>query len=585
MSYQALYRTWRPQSFASLIGQPHVSQTLMNAISAGQIAHAYLFSGPRGTGKTSMAKLFAKAVNCHHPNGVEPCNECDACVSITMGTNVDVEEIDAASNRGVDEIRELRDKVHYAPTSVRRKVYIVDEVHMLTTEAFNALLKTLEEPPAHVLFMLATTEPHKIPNTIISRCQRFDFHRIPPETIVERLQEVVAHQDWQCDQSALWKVAEAADGGMRDALGLLEQAAAFGQGTIDETQVAAVIGGVDTQALLALVADLLDQAYLEVIQRLAGWYAAGKDANRIAFDLLQVLRDLFIVRLSTDENPLGGKPVAPYRAVTARQNCQPAWLLQAVAKLGELYTQLRYIEQPRLALEAALLSFATQPVQATIVSAPAETVQSVAPERAASGPAQAPAPSSAPPETQKASAAPPPAEVDEKQTQAPATQRTTPSARSQRDQTHVAQRKRDMLERLHRDRSESFEGTVKSLWPDILQAVKQNRIQTHAWLINGEVVLATEYAIVLSFASRIHREAVMKAADRQVIESAIQTALQREMQFFALLKADWDEFLAAAHATQQPSVADGQAAIVERAKMLFGEEKVIVEDETGSDRL
>ncbi|MFD1673572.1 DNA polymerase III subunit gamma/tau [Alicyclobacillus fodiniaquatilis] len=577
MSYQALYRTWRPQSFASLIGQPHVSQTLMNAISAGQIAHAYLFSGPRGTGKTSMAKLFAKAVNCHHPNGVEPCNECDACVSITMGTNVDVEEIDAASNRGVDEIRELRDKVHYAPTSVRRKVYIVDEVHMLTTEAFNALLKTLEEPPAHVLFMLATTEPHKIPNTIISRCQRFDFHRIPPETIVERLQEVVAHQDWQCDQSALWKVAEAADGGMRDALGLLEQAAAFGRGTIDETQVAAVIGGVDTQALLALVADLLDQAYLEVIQRLAGWYAAGKDANRIAFDLLQVLRDLFIVRLSTDENPLGGKPVAPYRAVTARQNCQPAWLLQAVAKLGELYTQLRYIEQPRLALEAALLSFATQPAQAVSASAPAETAQSVAPERVTVS-VQAPAPSSVAPETQQASAAPPPAEVDEKQTQAP-------SARSQREQTHVAQRKRDMLERLHRDRSESFEGTVKSLWPDILQAVKQNRIQTHAWLINGEVVLATEYAIVLSFASRIHREAVMKAVDRQVIESAIQTALQREMQFFALLKADWDDFLAAEHATQQPSVDDGQAAIVERAKMLFGEEKVIVEDETGSDRL
>ena len=190
VSYRALYRVWRPQTFADLVGQEHVTQTLMNALQSGQLAHAYLFSGPRGTGKTSAAKIMAKAVNCIEGPTAEPCNQCEACRGVVDGSLMDVVEIDAASNRGVDEIRDLRDKVKYAPTEVRRKVYIIDEVHMLTTEAFNALLKTLEEPPQHVLFILATTEPYKLPPTILSRCQRFSFRRVPFGKIIARLRHI-----------------------------------------------------------------------------------------------------------------------------------------------------------------------------------------------------------------------------------------------------------------------------------------------------------------------------------------------------------------------------------------------------------
>lgn len=573
MSYQALYRTWRPQSFASLMGQPHVRQTLMNALMSGHIAHAYLFCGPRGTGKTSAAKLFAKAVNCLRPNGAEPCNECDACVSITRGNNVDVEEIDAASNRGVDEIRELRDKVHYSPTSVKRKVYIVDEVHMLTTEAFNALLKTLEEPPDHVLFLLATTEPHRLPGTIISRCQRFDFHRIATETIVARLREVVEHQAWTVGDAALWKLAEAADGGMRDALGLLEQAAAFSNGAIDETHVATVIGGVDTEGLLGLVADLAAMNYLAALNRMSAWYAAGKDANRIAFDIGQVLRDLFIVLASPSDDALGGKPVDAYRKVVASQNVSSEWLLTGIGKLGELYTQLRYVEQPRLALESSLLSLASGVLSSQgglEKSQASEAPRTVSPTR-----------ETAPPQ----GTAQPTASAEKPSAETPAAERASVASRRRADvdgrRGVSADRKRETLERFARDRDAAFEEVVRTRWGDVLHKVKADRIQTHAWLAHGEVALATDYAVVLSFASRIHREAVMKAADRQVIEMAFQVILERDLQLFALLKSDWDEFVATneREAAPQPAEQDVENRIVERAVALFGEAKIIIEDE------
>ena len=221
MSYQALYRVWRPQKFIDVVGQEHVTKTLQNALLQEKISHAYLFSGPRGTGKTSAAKILAKAVNCERSPVAEPCNECSACLGITDGSIPDVIEIDAASNNGVEEIRDIRDKVKYAPSSVKYKVYIIDEVHMLSIGAFNALLKTLEEPPKHVIFILATTEPHKIPLTIISRCQRFDFKRITAKAIVNRMKLIVDETGVKYDEEALQVIARAAEGGMRDALSLL----------------------------------------------------------------------------------------------------------------------------------------------------------------------------------------------------------------------------------------------------------------------------------------------------------------------------------------------------------------------------
>ena len=291
MNYQALYRMFRPQSFNDVVGQEHVTKTLRNAISKGKQSHAYIFSGPRGTGKTSIAKVFAKAINCLNPHDGEPCNECAVCKGITQGTNGDVIEIDAASNNGVDEIRNIRDKVKYAPSESKYKVYIIDEVHMLTTGAFNALLKTLEEPPAHAIFILATTEPHKIPPTIISRAQRFDFKAISTEQIVVRLRFVAQEQSLDYEEAALEFIAKASEGGMRDALSIMDQAIAFGDEHLTLQDVLDVTGSVDEASLNELFNDIVNGNVKEAFSRYHHFVSEGKEVNRLINDMIYFVRD------------------------------------------------------------------------------------------------------------------------------------------------------------------------------------------------------------------------------------------------------------------------------------------------------
>ena len=304
MEYQALYRAFRPQSFGEVVGQKHITQTLRNAIKRDKESHAYLFSGPRGTGKTSIAKIFAKALNC--PNGVdgEPCNECHLCQTITDGSANDVIEIDAASNNGVDEIRNIRDRVKYAPSEAKFKVYIIDEVHMLTTGAFNALLKTLEEPPIHAVFILATTEPHKIPATIISRTQRFDFKAIELQEIVDHLKYVAENQNIEYDTEAVEYIARAAEGGMRDALSIFDQVIAYSGDKITLDDAVMITGGIKTEDLNEWMKLVETQNTKDAFLKYHQFIDEGKDPVRLVHELLYFLRDVILMKHSNeiDEN-------------------------------------------------------------------------------------------------------------------------------------------------------------------------------------------------------------------------------------------------------------------------------------------
>lgn len=303
MAYQALYRSYRPQDFKSVAGQRHVVTTLQNAIKLNKVAHAYLFSGPRGTGKTSMAKIMAKALNCVHGPTTEPCNECEICKGITKGTISDIVEIDAASNNGVDEIRDLRDKVKYLPSECRYKVYIIDEIHMLSQGAFNALLKTLEEPPSHVIFILATTEPHKIPATILSRCQRFDFQSLDKADIVERLQYVLNAENIKATPEAVDLIAESSEGGMRDALSLLDQSISYStDDVISEDDVLAVSGNISSQIILHMLKEALESNSAEVLKSLGEIISDGKEIPRIINDVIIFLRDALLAKIGSSNS-------------------------------------------------------------------------------------------------------------------------------------------------------------------------------------------------------------------------------------------------------------------------------------------
>lgn len=369
MNYQALYRMFRPQSFQDVVGQEHVTKTLRNAISKGKQSHAYIFSGPRGTGKTSIAKVFAKAINCLNPQDGEPCNECAICKGITQGTNGDVIEIDAASNNGVDEIRNIRDKVKYAPSESKYKVYIIDEVHMLTTGAFNALLKTLEEPPAHAIFILATTEPHKIPPTIISRAQRFDFKAIGTEQITDRLRFVAEEQQLDYDNEALEFIAKASEGGMRDALSIMDQAIAFGDEHLTLQDALDVTGSVDEAALNELFKDVIDGNVKNAFTRYHQFISEGKEVNRLINDMIYFVRDTIM-----------NKTVNNHAESDALMNFDLDMLYHMIDIINDTLVSIRFSVNQNVHFEVLLVKIAE------MVKSQPDTVTNVATTQVASQP-------------------------------------------------------------------------------------------------------------------------------------------------------------------------------------------------------
>lgn len=357
MSYTALYRKFRPDNFSDVKGQAHITDTLKNQIKAGRIGHAYLFCGTRGTGKTSVAKIFARAVNCESPVDGSPCGQCATCIGIKSQTYLNVIEIDAASNNGVDNIREIRDEVAYSPTEGRYKVYIIDEVHMLSIGAFNALLKTLEEPPEYVIFILATTEAHKIPVTILSRCQRYDFRRITIETITERLEELMIQEGQEAEEKALRYIAKAADGSMRDALSLLDQCIAFYLGQkLTYDNVLEVLGAVDTEVFSELLLDIAGQDVGAIIRLLDELIMQGRELSQFVTDFTWYLRNLLLLKGADkmeDVLDYSTEQLERLKAVADRFEAES--LIRYIRIFSDLSNQIKYSSQKRILIEMALI--------------------------------------------------------------------------------------------------------------------------------------------------------------------------------------------------------------------------------------
>ena len=364
MAYQALYRKWRPQKFEDMVGQTAVTKTLKNAIIHHKTSHAYLFTGPRGTGKTSAAKIFAKAINCLNPQDGEPCNECLLCKGITEGTIGDVIEIDAASNNGVEEIRDIRDKARYAPTQATYKVYIIDEVHMLSTGAFNALLKTLEEPPKNVIFILATTEPHKIPATIISRTQRFDFRRITNDEIIQRLRYILEQEEIAYEEEALSVIARCANGGMRDALSLLDQVISFSDDKVSFEQAIQVSGSLTDDLMIEFVRLLTQQQAQAALLQLQDLLLLGKEASRLIEEWLEFSRDLLVAKQTGD---MIGRSEA---FVEFAKEVEEAFLYRFMDALNQTQQEMRFTTKPTISLEVFTIKMAQPVVAVTQQAAP-----------------------------------------------------------------------------------------------------------------------------------------------------------------------------------------------------------------------
>lgn len=361
MSYTALYRKFRPAEFEDVKGQDHIITTLQNQIKANRIGHAYLFCGTRGTGKTTVAKIFAKAVNCESPVNGSPCGKCAMCQSIAAGTSMNVIEIDAASNNGVDNIREIREEVAYRPTEGKYKVYIIDEVHMLSIGAFNALLKTLEEPPEYVIFILATTEVHKIPITILSRCQHYDFKRITIDTITARMQELMDTEKVEVEDKALRYIAKAADGSMRDALSLLDQCIAFYLGQkLTYEHVLEVLGAVDTDVFSKLLRNVIARDVSAVLETVEELVMQGRELSQLTADFTWYLRNLLLVKTSDSiENVLDVSAENLQQLKEEAQMIEVDQLLRYIRIFSELSGQMKYATQKRILLEVALIKLCT----------------------------------------------------------------------------------------------------------------------------------------------------------------------------------------------------------------------------------
>lgn len=556
MAYLALYRAWRPQKFSEVIGQDHITQTLTNSLEQRRFSHAYLFAGPRGSGKTSVAKIMAKAVNCLQSVGGEPCNECDSCIAITKGSLLDVIEIDAASNRGVDEIRELRENVKFTPTEVQYKVYIIDEVHMLTTEAFNALLKTLEEPPEHIIFILATTEAHKLPLTIISRCQRFDFRRILAKKIAERLQEITDAEGYKIESEALLLVARYAEGAMRDALGLLDQAFAISamDKQITKDDILSLTGRVSTQEFSEITKQIRAGQIDRVLNQVNQLLNKGKEPQRILEDMIFYYRDLLLYKTAPELEEIQAKLISDKELSVAADGYTDENLYVIIELLNKYLSELRFTTQNRIILELALIRaarlFVNQEVEAEAQVTPAVKRESVAEFE---------------PIVKKET-------VSAIEPQVPASKKKQYNHNG--NGTIPDNMELSVYERLCKMANEDDEAEyerIKDEWAAVLETLRQRRINIHAWFIDGEPVCVADNSIVVAFKSVMHCDTSNKSENLELIEEVVAQNLGSTYKIVNVMRRDWQQIVEPPLAVEETQEKSADELVADTIS-LFGED-------------
>jgi DNA polymerase-3 subunit gamma/tau len=533
LSYKALYRKWRPQNFDEIVGQEHITKTLKNAFLNDKIAHAYLLCGPRGTGKTSTAKIIAKTVNCENRENGENCNACSSCTLINSGNSMDVIEIDGASNRGIDEIRDLREKAGLVPSEGKFKVYIIDEVHMLTGEAFNALLKTLEEPPEHLIFILATTEPHKIPATVLSRCQRFDFKRLSNEKMVERMQEICDAQNIEYEKYALFTIARFAEGGMRDALSILDQCISYSSTTLKNEDVQEIIGIVDYRFLEEFVSAIGERDLSGLMVKISDLVLSGKDVALYCTQLLDYLRNLLIVKVSDSAELLQvpqGEVEALFKQAGKMTQKQITVIMDNLTRAEK---EMKWSSNSRILLELAVVKAVTD--EESTIQHLVERVNRLE------------------------------------------NLMKNKSVTSQEEIPDVEE-KENINEAEDSAQNDNATGTklnlenVKSRWQDFLGAVKKNKITTYAFLVEAEPIGLEDGVLTVVFAEgyAFHKDKLQQKENLDTIKATFMEVYAEQVEFNIKLRNENenDENLTYEVDSQNNNKEDNR--IVEEAVKLFG---------------
>jgi len=585
MEYTALYRQWRPHTFDEVVGQDHIVRILRNQIINDRISHAYLFCGSRGTGKTSTAKIFARAINCQSPMDGSPCGKCDVCRDLSSENNMDVLEIDAASNNRVEEMRELLDKVKYPPAVGRYKVYIIDEAHMLTIGAFNALLKTLEEPPEHVVFILATTEPHKIPDTILSRCQRYDFKRISLRVMMDRLSKIGQDMKIDIEPEAIETIARWAEGGMRDALSLLDQCMAFSNGVVTNDSVLAILGTADQNFIFQFVENIMKGQLSSLLKQVDLLIEDSRDISIFVRDLIYHLRNLLLVKVCDEpEKLLDLSESTLDRYKSQAQYANEPRLIRAIEILSTLESELKWNSQPRIMLEMALVKI-TRPEQEDSLDALIDRI-SVLEDKLAKGVVISSTQnqssnqhSKEEKQDSKESSSEDVSRQEEKQKNKGL--KKIDSSKAEQDAQGIADDSEQSSEEFAVENKE-----VSKVWPDILKTIKKERVAIYSLLRNAGIEDNGKGIVYLVFPPEegFYAAAVERDSNRKYIEELIIKAVGREVRLSCRIGNDataeiGEDMFIRKDKEEEDKEKDTGDDIVKKAIDLFGGEFVEVVEE------